>query len=212
MNDKQLYIFDLDGTLVDAYKAIEQSLNFTLNKLGYKTVSFQKVKKTVGKGDKLFMKSFFDKKDIDTALKIYRRHHRKSVRIFTRLKPYAKLLLSSLKRKNKIIAIASNRPIVFTNIILKALGIRKYFDYVLCADQIHSLKPNPKILTLIVKRFKVKKEQTVYAGDMQIDLETAKRAKIDAIFVTGGSSSIKEVKGYKKKIVHSLKEITTTTA
>jgi HAD superfamily hydrolase (TIGR01549 family) len=207
MSEKQLYIFDLDGTLVDAYKAIEKSLNFTLKKLGYNAVPFQKVKKTVGKGDKLFMQSFFDEKDIGNALKIFRKHHRKSLMAFTKLKPYAKFLLRNLKKKDKILAIASNRPSAFTNIILKALGIRKYFDYVLCADQIESLKPKPKILNIIVKKFKARKENTVYVGDMRIDLETARRAKIDAIFVTGGSSSINEVKGYKKRIVHSLKEI-----
>ncbi len=41
---------------------------------------------------------------------------------------------------------------------------------------------------------------------MDVDMETAKRARVDAVFVTGGSSSIKEVSSYKnKKIVRSLK-------
>jgi phosphoglycolate phosphatase-like HAD superfamily hydrolase len=37
-------IFDLDGTLIDAYQAIEKSLNFTLRSLGYKKVSYDQAR------------------------------------------------------------------------------------------------------------------------------------------------------------------------
>jgi phosphoglycolate phosphatase-like HAD superfamily hydrolase len=43
---------------------------------------------------------------------------------------------------------------------------------------------------------------------MDIDLETAKRASIDAVYVKGGSSTLKEIKKYKnKKIISDLREI-----
>jgi len=205
---KRLFIFDLDGTLADAYGAIEKSINFTLKRLGLPSVAYQEVKRRVGKGDRLFMKSFFPAKDMEKALKLYRPHHAKALLKYTRLRPYAKKLLYTLKREKKLLAIASNRPYYYTNIILKSLGIRKYFDVVLCADQISSLKPDPKILYTIIKKLGVSKEKTVYTGDMDIDMETAMRAKIDAVFITGGSSTLNAVKKYKnKKVIHSLARI-----
>jgi HAD superfamily hydrolase (TIGR01549 family) len=145
---------------------------------------------------------------MEKALKIYRSHHAKALLKHTILRPYAKKLLYALKRKKKLLAIASNRPYYYTSIILKTLGIRKYFDVVLCADQISSLKPNPKILYTIIKKLGVNKEETIYTGDMDIDMETARRAKIDAIFITGGSSPLNAVKKYKnKKIAYSLARI-----
>jgi len=210
MGVKRLFIFDLDGTLADAYGAIEKSINFTLKRLGLPLVAYQEVKKRVGRGDRLFMKSFFPAKDMEKALKVYRPHHAKALLRYTRLKPYAKKLLYTLKKEKKLLAIASNRPYYYTNIILKKLGIRKYFDVVLCADQINSLKPGPKILYTIIKKLGVSKEETVYTGDMDIDMETAKRAKVDAIFITGGSSTINAVKKYKnKKVIHSLAKFKT---
>ena len=207
---KKLFIFDLDGTLADAYMAIQISMNFTLKKLGLPSVTYQEVKRKVGRGDRVFMRSFFPAKDMEKALKTYRLHHAKALLRYTRLRPYAKQLLYTLKRKKKFLAIASNRPYYFTNIILKKLGIRKYFNIVLCADQINSLKPNPKILYVIIKKLGVSKEETVYIGDMDIDMETARRGNIDAIFITGGSSTVNAVKKYKnKKVVHSLTEIKT---
>jgi phosphoglycolate phosphatase len=208
MVTKKLYIFDLDGTLANAYRAIEKSLNFTLKKLGCPPVSYQEAKRKVGRGDKLFMETFFEKNNIERALAIYRSHHQRALVTHSRLKPYAKNLLVVLKRKNKILAVASNRPSYFTNLILKAVGIRKYFDLVLCADEIKSNKPNPKILNIIVRRFAVKKQEAVFIGDMDIDLETARRAHMDMVFVKGGSSTLAAVKKYKdKKVISSLKEV-----
>jgi len=208
MAPKQLYIFDLDGTLVDAYAAIWKSLNFTLKRLGYPPVSFQNAKKNVGKGDKPFMEAFFRKRDIDKALKVYRKHHERSLRVYSKLRPYAKQLLSFLRKNKKRIAIASNRPSYFTDIIIKKLGLKQYVDYILCADEIKSPKPDPKILNAIMDKFGARKKATVFTGDMDIDLETAKRAGVDAIFIKGGSSPLKDVKKYKnKKVVSSLKEI-----
>lgn len=210
MGVKRLFIFDLDGTLADAYGAIEKSINFTLKRLGLMSVAYKEVKRRVGRGDRLFMKSFFPVKDMEKALKIYRLHHAKALLKYTRLRPYAKKLLYTLKGEKKLLAIASNRPYYYTNIILKKLGIRKYFDIVLCADQINSLKPDPKILYTIIKKLGVSREETVYTGDMDIDMKTASRAKIDAIFITGGSSTINAVKKYKnKKVVYSLAKIKT---
>ena len=209
MKKKKLFIFDVDGTLADAYKAIEKSLNFTLRELGYPPVAtYHDVKRKVGRGEKFFMHAFFTERDFKRALEIYQIHHKKSIMRYAELKPYSRWLLYTLKRKRKIVAIASNRPHYYTNLILKKLKILKYLDYIVCADDVKRLKPHPKILNTVLKRFKIKKKEVVYIGDMDVDLETAAQAGIDAVFVKGGSSYLKDVKKYKnKKIVSSLKEI-----
>lgn len=208
MNTKKLFIFDLDGTLVDAYTAIEKSVNFTRKKFGLLSVAYEEVKRKIGKGDRLFIKAVFPKEDIKKVLKIYRIHHAGALLRHVKLRPYAKRLLYTLKRRKKCLAIASNRPYYFTNIILKKLGIKKYFNLVLCADQINSLKPNPRILNMIVKRSGFAKQDVLYVGDMAIDAETAERAGIGFIFITGGSSNLQEARKYKiQSVISSLKEI-----
>jgi phosphoglycolate phosphatase len=208
ISQKKLFIFDVDGTLVDAYRAIEKSLNFTLKKLGLPPVSYQEAKRNVGRGDTLFIETFFPRGNPQRALEVYRAHHEKALLVYSKLKPYAKQVLNVLKNKGMILAVASNRPAYFTDILITKLGIKGYFDCILCADEIKSPKPNPKILNTIVKRFHVRRKETVFVGDMDIDLETAQRAKIDAVFIKGGSSTLQSVKKYaNKKIVASLKEI-----
>lgn len=86
--------------------------------------------------------------------------------------------------------------------------MKKYFDCILCGDEINSLKPKPKILYDVIKKLGVVKKDALYVGDMDVDLETAKRAKMEVVFITGGSCSLKDVKQYKEKIVvNSLKEL-----
>ncbi|MCK9614806.1 MAG: HAD family hydrolase [Candidatus Omnitrophica bacterium] len=208
MIEKKFFIFDLDGTLADAYRAIEKSLNFTLNKLGFSKVSYKEAKQKVGRGDKIFMETFFPPEAIKQALGIYRRHHKGALRMFSKLRPHARWMLKQLKRKGKLTAIASNRPSYFTNLILTTLGIKKYFNMVLCADEVRSNKPNPKILNVLIKKLNVARGETVFIGDMDIDLETAKRANIDVVFIKGGSSRPAVAGKYKNaKVISSLKEI-----
>ena len=203
--DIKSVIFDLDGTLVDAYEAIIQSVNFTLKKLDYKEALPKRIRLAVGWGDRKLLGAFIKEQDLNSALAIYRRHHRITLKRYSKLLPGAKELLEYLKKRDFKTAIASNRPTEFTNIILRRLGLRKYFDYVLCADKLPKGKPHPEILLRIMKKLKIKPRQVVYVGDMTIDVETARNAGIRSIAMLGGSSSLTEIKKAKPfKILKSL--------
>jgi len=205
---KSLYIFDLDGTIVDAYPAITDSLNFTRIALGYGKVSPQKVKRSVGYGDENFIGQFFKKDDFEIGLEIFYEHHKLTLVKMAKPMPGAITVLSRLKKRGKILAVASNRPSLYTNILLTRLKLKKYFKLVCCGDELKDLKPHPKMINTIIKRFKVNKQEAVYIGDMDIDLETAKRAGIDAVFITTGSSSLKDVLKYKdKKVISNLEKL-----
>ena len=204
-NGVKLVIFDLDGTLVDAYEAIIKSVNLTLKKMGYPQAPALRIRKAVGWGDRLLLGAFIDAKDIGPGLVIYRKHHRIALKKYSRLLTNARDLLRELAEGGFKIAIASNRPTEFTGIILSHLKIRKYFDYVLCADKLPKGKPHPEILLRIMKRLKVKPPEAIYVGDMVIDVQTARNAGVKSIAVCGGSSSLEEIKKARPfKIIKNL--------
>ena len=197
----KLVIFDLDGTLVDAYRAIETALNYTRSRFEFANVSYHKIKTSVGKGDKSFIECYFPPELADRALKIYREKHKQTLSQGVKLLPYSKSTLAYLKRKGYSTAIASNRPAVFTELILHNCSLDRFIDYTLCADKIGRLKPSPEILFNVMKKFKYSPSASVYVGDMVIDIETAKNAGIRCIAVRTGSDSMQELNSKKPFLI-----------
>lgn len=193
MKDLELIIFDLDGTLIDAYPAITSSFNYTMRKLSRPAQPAKVIRRAVGWGDGLLLKPFVAEGSLSKALSLYRRHHKQALIKYSRLLPGANTLLKELRAKGYKLAVASNRPTKFSLILMRHLKIAKFFDYYLCADKLKHGKPHPEILNTIVKKLKVKKSRALYVGDMGIDAKAAKRAKIKCVIVTGGSSSRKEI-------------------
>lgn len=194
MRNIKLVIFDLDGTLVDAYAAIESSFNYVMRKLGLKPKSASLIRRAVGWGDANLLKPYIGGNNLRSALSIYRSHHEHSLLKRSRLYPSVRPLLRELKARGYKLAVASNRPTKFSLILLRHLRIMEFFDYVLCADKLKRGKPHPAILNKIIRKFRVKKPQVLYAGDMVIDAQAGRRAGVKTVIVTTGSSSLAEIK------------------
>jgi phosphoglycolate phosphatase len=206
MKNIRLLIFDLDGTLVDAYPAIARSFNYAMLKSGYPPQDSLTVRRAVGYGDENLLKPFIKIKDIKNALLLYRRHHKNSLVRYARLFAGSRKVLHYLKKKGYHLAVASNRPARFSRILIRHLGIGEYFDYILCADRLRHLKPHPEILEKIVAHFSLSCRQAVFIGDMAIDAQAARRAGIRAILVPTGSSTISEIRRERPYLI--IKRIT----
>lgn len=189
----KLVIFDLDGTLVDAYPAIISSFNYALKKLSYAPLSSKVIRRAVGRGDVNLFKPFVKRPDLESAVLFYRKHHQRSLLKGSRVFVKVYRSLGYLKKRGIKLAVASNRPTKFSWILIRHLGLKKYFNYVLCADKLKSGKPNPMIINKILDKFKLKPKQAIYVGDMVVDLLTGRRAKMKTVIVTTGSSSRKEI-------------------
>ena len=204
----KLIIFDLDGTLIDAYGAIAAGINQMLQSLGYPQQKPEIIKRKVGWGVEKLIEPFIEKKDYQRAVEIYLKSQETLLPKMTKLLPGAKEVLKKLKEKGCKLAVASNRPSSFSESLLKHLKIAHYFSLVLCADQINSYKPNPKILFLIMKKLNLPPEETIYAGDMALDAETGRKAGVKTIIVLTGSSNREEVIAENPfKIINQISEI-----
>lgn len=208
MKDIKLVIFDLDGTLIDAYPAIIRSFNYTMQRLDYPKQSNLVIRQAVGWGDENLLKPFIKIKDLKKALLIYRRRHKTDLVKYSRILTHAYKILTYLKNKNYRLAIASNRPTRFSWILIRHLRLESYFDYVLCADRLKTIKPHPEILNKIMQKFSIEPEQTFYIGDMTIDAQAGRRAKVKTIVVTTGSSTRQQIQKEKPYcIIASIKEL-----
>ncbi|MCA9408391.1 MAG: HAD-IA family hydrolase [Candidatus Omnitrophica bacterium] len=189
----KIVIFDLDGTLVDAYAAVTHSINYALKTLELPLISEAKVRRKVGWGEEHFVRSIVKPEDFSRTLALYRQHHRETLGTHVRFLPGAKEMVENLHRGQYKLAVASNRPTRFSKVILKALEIDQYFHYILCGDRVKKPKPSGEMLKTILQRFAFKPGEAVFVGDMTVDALCGKRARVKTVIVKTGSSTVKEI-------------------
>lgn len=191
---EKLAIFDLDGTLIDAYTLIYFALNRARKYFGYEDLSFSVVKKNVGRGEVALIRRFFSEREGKKALEIYRDSYQKLIKEGKiKLMDGTEELLEFLKEKGLKIAVATNRSRFSVEILSRKLDIFKLFDLVITADDVEKAKPFPEMLEKICAILKIRKENCFYVGDMDIDLKTGKNAGIETFIVLTGSSAKEEI-------------------
>jgi HAD superfamily hydrolase (TIGR01509 family) len=204
----KLVIFDLDGTLVDAYRAVWLSVNHALKTQGLKPVDFLTVKRSVGWGERVLAGFFVPADAIDETLRLYRAHHKKALIKNVKPLPHAKRVLTGLRKKNIKIGIASNRRTQFTKQILHILKMDRLIDFIVCADQVKKPKPAADMLLKNLRLAQCKRDEALYVGDMTIDIATGKNAKIKTVALPTGSSSRKDIVAAKPfKVISSLDKL-----
>ncbi len=204
----KIVMFDLDGTLINAYPAVSETFNFTMQKLGLPGQDDLTIQRAVGWGIRDLLSRFVPEELMEKAESLYREHHRESLKRGSSLLPGAGETLVDLKEKGYQCAVASNRPSEFSDIVIRHLEIKKFFDYVVCQDEVERGKPHPDILFKILEMSGFAPDEAVYVGDMTIDAQAGKAAKIRSVIVTTGScyeSEIKEETPFA--IIKNIKEL-----
>jgi len=199
--DKKIAVFDLDGTLLDAYDAVAKTFNYSLKKLGYPTVPYEVVKRSVGGGDVNLAGKFVKKDDITRLISLYRENHISFLDGNVKLLDGCEEMLTFLKEEGLKIGVATNRAKFSVNTMLSKLNIRQYFDIILTADDVKNPKPHPDMLIKVMDFFGLQnKDDIFYVGDMDIDYFTGKNAGVDTYIVATGSSLkdvLQKIKGIR---------------
>ena len=112
-------------------------------------------------------------------------------------KPYSLELLSFLKLKHKKIAIFSDGK---SERVLKEIhffSMGNYVDFAMGANSIKRFKPDPAGLLYIMHKYKASRRESIYIGDMAVDIFTARLAGIDSCAIADGLDSISKLKEEK---------------
>ena len=182
INKKKIFIFDLDGVLINSKKNMENSWLVVRKKFLIKK-TFKDYEKFIGLKFLEILQKLKIKKDTKKIEKEYKLQSIKNINLIT-LKPNTKIFLNYLRKKGKKIALLTSKDTTRTKILLKKFNLR--FDKICTPNKFFPGKPNPRQINSIIKRFKIDRKNAVYIGDMKSDLLTSKNGKIDFIFVSTG--------------------------
>ncbi len=194
MKPVSLFIFDLDGTLVNTLEDIASSVNFTLQKLGQPVVPLDSIQRFVGDGIEMLMRRALNGRDevLADAVGIYKVHHSRNLLVRSRLYPS---VIGVLEHFRSIpMAVISNKTSEFVQPLLDGLKILRYFRMVIGADRGLPLKPAPDAVLKILSDVGVPRDRTVMVGDGATDIRAGKAAGVVTCAVTYGFRSEDELK------------------
>ncbi|MDE7162775.1 MAG: HAD family hydrolase [Clostridia bacterium] len=182
-------IFDLDGTLLDSLNDILFILNNTLEHFGLPQITREQAKNYIGNGARELVRLAIGSENahrLDEILAYYKKEYALSDNKLASLYDGEEAALCAFKERGVKIAILTNKPHAAA---MRANGIffKKFgFDLILGQTDGIALKPAPDAVYKIVEELRVKKEECLFVGDGETDVETAKNAGMDCVSVLWG--------------------------
>lgn len=173
-----LLIFDLDGTLIESKWDIAHSVNFTLVELGLPERPIEEIFGFVGDGVKRLLRLAVGEGNqvrFEEALRVFRGHYLEHCLDRTTFYPGIEPMLQHFAHKTK--AIATNKSIEYTRVILNGLG-PQHFGYMVGGDNGFGLKPEPGMLLHLMETIGAAKERTILIGDSTNDINGGHNAGI----------------------------------
>lgn len=176
----QLYVFDLDGTLIDSRRDLATSLNALLVECGGSALPEGQVGRMVGDGAATLVARGFAASGIEPPtdalprfLAIYESH----LLDCTRPYPGVPEVLDALHGHTSL-ALLTNKPLGSTRRILEGLDLARHFDAdaIVAGDGAFPRKPDPAGLRHLMARARIEASNTLLVGDSLIDWRTAQAA------------------------------------
>jgi len=185
------YIFDLDGTLLDTLGDLAAAVNYAMRTHGMSEHSIDDVRRFVGNGVRKLMERAIPDGEtnpqFEATFATFRQYYMQHSLDTTR--PYEGIpeTLVALKAKGCRLAVVSNKMMAATQELCRhffpdtievaigeneAAGIRK--------------KPAPDTVITSLRQLGVEKQNAVYVGDSDVDIQTAANAGLPCISVLWG--------------------------
>ena len=206
-------IFDLDGTLLDTLTDLYESVNIALTAHGYPVRTIEEVRTFVGNGVPrlvaLSVPAGTDEAHTQACLATFKEIYQKTCQQHTA--PYEGVLplLKRLRDAGVDLAIVSNKldaavkilnQTYFQGLISVAIGEQE--------DKGIQKKPCPDMVLAAMTALGADPSRTVYVGDSEVDILTAKNARLPCLSVTWGFRTVDELTAAgATQLVHTVEEL-----
>jgi len=201
-------IFDLDGTLIEAYEAVYIGLTEALQHFGRKPFPYKDIGHYLKADLEATLAPFLSPEEVIEAVPIMRRKYEEVYLDKTHFLDGAREVLEELRSQGIMMGVASNKFGRFSRGILAHLGVAGLFESVVGAGDVARNKPFPDMIYTLLRAMRLTPEKVIFVGDTVTDIETGKQAGVDVYALTTGFHSRHELsQGRPKRILRNLKEL-----
>lgn len=182
-------IFDLDGTLLNTLEGLKNSTNFALKKFNCPEITLEQTRSFVGNGVRKLIERAIPNgeknPDFEKCLNTFKEHYSKTMYQKTVAYDGIEDMLTELKKRGVKTGVVSNK----FDTAVKEL-CKNYFDGLIIVAIGESpnvrKKPAPDSVLKAMKILGAKPENTLYVGDSDVDIQTAKNSNLKSVGVTWG--------------------------
>lgn len=192
----KVVFFDLDGTLTDPHTGICRSINYALEAFGADAKPIDSLTKYIGPPLLDTFKELLGEENAAQAVAKYRERFSVKGLYENEIYPHVKETLETLYNAGYILCTASSKPQIFVEKILKHFDIYKYFTVAGGASMDGTISEKEDVIDHVLKQINADRKDIVMVGDTRFDLIGAEKMQLDAIGVTYGFGSRKELEQY----------------
>lgn len=195
--DKQLLIFDFDGTLIDSVPDLADATNAMLTTLGKTPYPLETIRNWVGNGSRMLveralvgkievLEGELTEEAVDHAEQVFFDAYKNISGSKTVAYPDVDNGLKKLKAAGFKLALVTNKPIRFVPKILQSFGWQDLFSEVLGGDSLSTKKPDPAPLLHVCEALNINLEQAIMIGDSRNDIIAGQNANMDTLGLSYG--------------------------
>lgn len=188
---RDVALFDLDGTVLDTYAPILESMRYATKTVFGEALPDSKLVSMVGQPLVTQMQAFAAEQGCgpevaDELTRVYREYNERDLDEKSFPFPGIPEAIASLKNAGFTVGVVTSKRAVLATKSLKAHGLFDAFACVNGAEDSTAHKPDPDPLLTAAKKLGVSPDRCVYVGDSPYDLQAARAASMPSVGVTWG--------------------------
>jgi phosphoglycolate phosphatase len=212
----EMVLIDVDGTLVDSVPDLAYCVDAMMNELGMPQRGDKRVRHWVGNGvERLVKRALVNQLDgepdealFNKALPVFEALYRENTSKRSRLYQGVKEALDFLKTTGVRLGCVTNKASQFTLPLLQDLGVRDYFEVVICGDMVERKKPDPMPLLLAAQQLETEAKASMMLGDSMSDVNAARAAGFQIVCMSYGYNHGEDIRDYDPDaVIDSMAEI-----
>lgn len=200
------FIWDLDGTLIDSYEIIVDSLYQIYKEKGFDIDKKEILNDVISESVSFFIKKMEDRfgvpfDDLKDRYSVISHNAKDNIKAMKN----AKEILKYIKDNNIPNYVFTHRGVT-TESVLKNIGIYEYFDEIVNSLSGFDRKPSPDGLNYLINKYHLNRNETYYVGDRKMDILCANNAHIKSIMYIP-EQSVAKATGQETYVIKDLLQI-----
>lgn len=188
-----LYVFDLDGTLVDTARDLIAALDYVMLREGFQTTTLDDARVLLGAGALALIQRALAAQEAEVSpakleemFQLFLTYYESRIADDSHLYPGVVEALDVLSARGGFFAVCTNKTERPARLLLEKLGVVDRFAFICGQDTFSVAKPNPLPLLRTIEASRGKSSRTLMIGDSKTDIATAKAAGVPVIAVDFG--------------------------